>query len=297
MTTSSPKGTSPVSGVEGDPPLLKVVELAGSIAAPVTVFTALLYYFGWVRTNAVFRYFGVDPAILAFGLPEYLTRSAGTAFKPVVVLLLVAALILLAGRAVDVVERRWSGVRIAVGGHRLTIRPVASLLLLAGIVSMATGIAVAVGLVAYSPIWAAFALACGGLAAWHGARHLASRRGLSRRPSFVERALLFGVIATALFWATAAYSQQIGDQLAQFIDSDPATQPEVTLHSAEDLNMWTEPDAVSEQGRFPHTYKGFRLLIYANDRWFLLTDELTESGRHRLIIIRDDDSIRVELSA
>jgi hypothetical protein len=283
---------------EGDAPVLKIVELVGSIAAPVTVFTALLYYFGWVRTNAIFRYFGVDPAILAFGLPEYLSRSVGTAFKPTVILLLVSALVVLAGRTVDVLERWWPGVRVVIRGRHLTVRPVASLLLLGGLVSAIAGVAVAVGLATRPPpIWAAFALALGGLAAWHGARHVSSRRDLPRRSSFVERALLFGVVATALFWATAAYSQQIGDQLARFIDSNPASQPEVTIHSAEDLNLWSAPTTAPGQGKFPYTYRGFRLLIYANERWFLLTREVTPQGRHRVVVVPDDDSIRVDLSA
>src|SRR4051812_28279547 len=97
---AAPATTSPSAAVsppparsEDNPPLLKLLELIGSIAAPVTVLTALLYYF--VRTNAIFRYFGVDPAVLKFRLPEYLTRSAGPAFKPMVLLLLVTALVLL----------------------------------------------------------------------------------------------------------------------------------------------------------------------------------------------------------
>jgi hypothetical protein len=291
------RATSPGGGGGCDSSMLKIVELVGSIAAPVTVLTALLYYFGWVRTNAVFRYFGVDPAILGFGLPEYLTRSAGPAFKPMVILLLVTTLVLLVGRAVDQVERRGWVVPVAFRGRRRTVRPVASLLLVGGLAGVFTGVAVAVGMVTYPPIWAALALACGGLAAWHGARHLASSPGSLLGPSLIERTLVFGVVATALFWSTAAYSQQIGEQLAQSIDSNPASQPEVTIHSAEDLNLWSEPDTVAEQGKFPYTYRGFRLLTYANDRWFLLSGEHTASGRHQLVVVRDDDSVRVDLSA
>jgi hypothetical protein len=297
MTTNLPeRGAAPTAGGAEESPLLKIVELIGAIAAPVTVLTALLYYFGWVRTNAIFRYFGADPALLAFGLPEYLTRSAGTAFKPVVILLLVAALLMIAGRAIDAAQRRWPDVTVTFHTHEFTLRPIPTLLLVAGVVAVLIGVAAAVGLTAYPPAWAALTLACGGLAAWHGARHLASPTGLLSSPSLAERALLFAMIATALFWATAAYSQQVGDQLAQFIDSDLATQPEVTIHSADDLNLGTVP-GTEGQGKFPHTYRGLRLLYYANERWFLLTDELTESGRHRLVIVRDDDSIRVDLAA
>ena len=292
MTISPEQNSAPTESGGAEASLLKIVELVGSILAPVTVLSALLYYFGWVRTNAVFRYFGADPTILGFGLPEYLTRSAGPAFTPIVIVLLVTALVLLVRHAVDVVERRWPGVPIAVRGRRLTLRPVASLLLLGGLVAVLTGVAAAVGLASYPPTWAALALACGALAVWHGARHLGSSAGSLRSPSLAERALLFGFIATALFWATAVYAQQLGEQLAQFVDRNPETQPEVTIHSANDLNLWTEAGAAPGQGKFPHKYQGLRLLIYANQRWLLLTDELTASGRHRLVIVRDDDSIQ-----
>jgi len=166
------------------------------------------------------------------------------------------------------------------------------------LVSVLAGAAVAVGLTTYPPAGtAALALACGGLATWYGARHLTSTPGSLRSPSLVEQALLFGLIATALFWATAAYAQQVGEQLAHFIDLNPESQPAVTIYSTEDLNLWTEPSTSLGQGRFPHTYRGLRLLTYANERWLLLTDERTASDRRRLVIIRDDDSIRVELSA
>jgi hypothetical protein len=171
-------------------------------------------------------------------------------------------------------------VSVAFRGRQRTVRPVASLLVVGGLAGVFTGVAVAVGMVTYPPIWAALALAYGGLAAWHGARHLASSPGSLRGPSLTERTLVFGVVAPALFWSTAAYSQQIGEQLARSIDSNPANQPEVTIHSAEDLNLWPEPGTVAEQGKFPYTCRGFRLLTYANDRWFLLSGERTASGRH-----------------
>ena len=296
---TAPSATSAAPAGNDDAPLLKLLDLIGSIAAFTTALTALLYYFGWVRTNAVFRYFGVDPAMLKFGLPEYLARSAGPAFRPLVLLLLITALVLLVGRAVDAAERRPWVVSITFVRRGWTVRPVASLLVVAGLVGLYVGIAEAVGLLAAPPVWAAaLALAVGALAVWHGGRHLASRSGSLRGPSVVERSLLFGVVLSALFWSTAAYSQRVGEQLAQFIDADPATsQPEVTIHSVADLNLWSQPDAALEPGKFPHTYRGFRLLAYANDRWFLLTGELTASGRHRVLVLLDDESVRVDLSA
>jgi hypothetical protein len=71
-----------------------VLTLIGSVVAPVTFITALLYYFAWIRESAVFGYFGVDQAVLGFSNTDYLLRSAGVAFKPLAALIVLVALIL-----------------------------------------------------------------------------------------------------------------------------------------------------------------------------------------------------------
>ena len=128
-------------------------------------------------------------------------------------------------------------------------------------------------------------------------RRLAVPVGEPRHTSLVELALLFGILATALFWATAAYSQQLGEERAASINANPAALlPDVTVHSVDELNLWTDGGPVQEPGKFTHTYRGLRLLAYANDRWFLLTGDLTPAGRHRFVVIRDEDTVRVDLS-
>ena len=64
------------------------LELAGLVLAPTTLLVSLLLYFGWVRTNAIFSYFGVDQRLLAYDRQDYLLRSTGVAFRPTVILLL-----------------------------------------------------------------------------------------------------------------------------------------------------------------------------------------------------------------
>jgi hypothetical protein len=64
------------------------LETIGRIIAPITVITALLYYFGWIRTGAIFGRFGVDQRVLAYSVDDYLLRSAGVAFRPLAFLLL-----------------------------------------------------------------------------------------------------------------------------------------------------------------------------------------------------------------
>jgi len=52
------------------------------VVTPFATLTGLLYYFGWVRTNAIYSHFGIDANLLAYSLQDYLVRSAGVAFRP-----------------------------------------------------------------------------------------------------------------------------------------------------------------------------------------------------------------------
>jgi len=80
--------------------LPKVLEYVGLVIAPFATLTGLLYYFGWVRTNALFGYFGIDANLLSYTTQDYLVRSVGVAFRPCAALLAGAALALAAYRLI-----------------------------------------------------------------------------------------------------------------------------------------------------------------------------------------------------
>src|SRR5918998_3829825 len=56
--------------------------IVGMIASQAVLITAVLYYFGWVRTNSFLSYFGIDPSMTGFGTTDYVLRSIMVAFKP-----------------------------------------------------------------------------------------------------------------------------------------------------------------------------------------------------------------------
>lgn len=62
------------------------LSLAGNVVAPVTVLSALLFYFGYASTRAKYEYFGVDVAIVGLSTRDYLMRSARPLLVPIVVL-------------------------------------------------------------------------------------------------------------------------------------------------------------------------------------------------------------------
>lgn len=61
--------------------------IARSVIAPVTITTALLFYFGWLRSQAIAQSFGYDASILGLSPQDYILRSV----QPMIVPLLIAA--------------------------------------------------------------------------------------------------------------------------------------------------------------------------------------------------------------
>ena len=76
--------------------------------------TAVLYYFGWARTNAFLEYFGLDPTVVGYDTTDYVLRSIGVAFPAAVGVSVV-------GLAALVVHR---GVVAPLAGRRAARHPV-----------------------------------------------------------------------------------------------------------------------------------------------------------------------------
>jgi len=67
-----------------------VLETATLVLAPTTVITALLFYFGWAQTSALFGRLGIDQSALGFTVQDYMLRSVNSTFRPLSVVLLAA---------------------------------------------------------------------------------------------------------------------------------------------------------------------------------------------------------------
>ena len=61
----------------------RIVRVVGAIVAPITVLTALMFYFGWVYTNALFQHFGIEAPVLEFSNQDYILRNAQALYIPI----------------------------------------------------------------------------------------------------------------------------------------------------------------------------------------------------------------------
>src|SRR3954468_16487826 len=72
-----------------------------AIAASQTVlFTAVLTYFGWARTNAMLAHFGLDPSMVGYDTFEYVLRSLSIAFPAAMGITITGLVILVTHRVV-----------------------------------------------------------------------------------------------------------------------------------------------------------------------------------------------------
>jgi hypothetical protein len=76
------------------------VSIGATIVAPVTVLSALLFYFGYVSSRSQYAYFGVDVDTIGLSTQDYVMRSPQPLLVPLLVLTLAGAGILMLDAAV-----------------------------------------------------------------------------------------------------------------------------------------------------------------------------------------------------
>jgi len=257
-----------------------VLLLLGAVGSPIALATALLLYFGWVRSQAQAVAFGADVSIFEMSPQDLVLRSIDILFFPIILLLLGGLLLLrvdpwLRTRTDDVrAVLRWAWVLVPVGLVLVVLaRPIGSVLL---------------------PLWVM--LAIGGTA--YGSL-LRRRAAGAQRPAGGASVMLVGALLTAtLFWQTERLAQLGGDALAADLKDHVADRlPAVTLLSAEGLHIQAtgveETPLEGADSAYRFRYEGLYLLQRSGNKYFLLTDGW-QNDRGRLLIITDSESIRLE---
>jgi hypothetical protein len=260
-----------------------LLETASMVIAPFTVITAWFCYFGWVRTNAVFAYFGIDQPLLGFTSQDYLMRSVGSSFRPLLVGLLVLFACLVLRRVLAEVRMR----------HRFAGIALAHSVCATGAVLVGVGLAGAFGSWPHpEPIRAALSLAIGASLV-EVTRTLAPVRGRD----LPQRALVWLTVIVGAFWATALHAQGIGTDLARGWAGNVYGRPQVTVYSTTDIGLTGNGVKHEFTGaNNGHRYSRLRLLIYSNKKWFLLPESSTGSRPSGVIILPDNDKMRVEVA-
>ncbi|KJY30721.1 MULTISPECIES: hypothetical protein [Streptomyces] len=272
-----------------------VVTLA-TLVAPTTFIGALLLYFGYAYTDALYEHFGVDAATLGFSTQDYALRSAGALYIPAGTALTVA----LAGVLVYYAART-VGSRGTPGPPWLRLTPY--------LLSAGGAVLFVVGMLGGFGAWEAGAmdtplLLGSGLVLIVYGRVLAFRLADAAYPVARERlalALVVALVGLCSFWAAHAYAKEHGDDDARYLAHHLWLRPAVTLDTVE--RLYFPPGQVRETRlppsgtpqRFRFRYEGLRLLAEANGRMFLIPEDWATRGGS-VLIVPANDTVRVALS-
>lgn len=266
-----------------------------SFVAPTTFVTALLFYFGFAYTDALYEQFGVDAATLGFSSQDYLLRSASPLFIPGFIALATGLLLILAYYLAGAVADRDPDDRLRTGVRYGSY----------GLVVVGAGLFV-LGMLAGFSVWRTREIVTplllgGGLLLAYCGRVFALRSSGTRLSLRREQGALAFVVALVVltaFWATNAAAKAHGRADARTLADHLWLRPEVRVDTTERLyfdypgvqETVLPPDGPAQ--RFHYRYDGLRLLAQSGTRMFLIPDQWT-GGKGYVLAMTADPNIRI----
>jgi hypothetical protein len=304
------------------------INLGATVAAPVTVLSALLFYFGYVSSESEYAYFGINIDTVGLGTQAYIMRSPQTLLVPLLVLSVGSAGFIALSSAVH--RRINSAVAAAHAVAPATspdaapaadpargirqVRHAARWARITGQATHAIGILL-LFLYPYVRDWSLYGLVTpiligsGAGAIVYAPRILnvldaASQPVPARtaadgqvRARRITGLLLYVLIAASVFWSTATIAQWSGRGLADYTAIHFTNLPSIILDSRERLFLRDpgieETLLPQNDGQtFHYRYRGLRLLIEGQDRMFLVPGHWSASDS--TLIIPLDGSYRIQ---
>jgi hypothetical protein len=278
------------------------ISLATTVVAPITVVSALLFYFGYASSRAMYEFFGVDVDTVGLGTQDYIMRSPQPLLVPLIGLLILGVMGL--WLHVAVLDQ------LGDDGRRARVGAGARVAVVGGGALLTTGVVL---VVLYPAVrgWAAYGLvvplclATGIVLLVYGRHMTALAAPDAREPSDPSRrplrrlatVLAVGVVAASVFWATATLAQWSGRGQALELADRLHELPSVILDTKERLyvhNPVIEESVLplGEAQTFRYRYRQLRLLVHGGERVFLVPAEWSTSGT--TILVPLDDSIRMQ---
>jgi len=199
--------------------LERYLSLGASVVAPITIISALLFYFGYVSSRAQYAYFGVDVDTIGLSTQDYVMRSPQPLLVPLLALVVIAAAFV----ALHLAVTAW-----AARARPERARTVTRRALYAGLVVLAAGIT----LIILYPVLADWpdyslvtpivvAVGAGTVAyTWRLMSRLPQRDALPASPGSpalrrMGQVLLWVLVVATLFWSTATIAEWSGRGLAR----------------------------------------------------------------------------------
>lgn len=306
---SGPLGTDSESSVhEAVAVLPQVLKIVGSVVAPTTLLTALLFYFGRLHAQGLTRYLRVHFTVFDFTVQDYLVRSADGLFLPVTIAAAVALLSL------------WIH-RLLLGALPVNTRTKVLQVLapLAGVSGMGL-VALALAAMFGNKVFASFPEA-GGLSLSIGVlllayadrllRSLIAERRSADPPwspaggiAVAEWGAIFILVSVGLFWAVNSYAIGVGTSRGQQIERGLESSADVVLYSEKSLDLHvpgvremicSTPENMPEAA-YRFRYEGLKFVLQSGDHYLFLPKGWMRDSGVALVIPRSD-ALRLEFSS
>lgn len=254
----------------------RIARVATEVIAPVTLITALLYFFGRKQITFFFEYFGVDVSSLGLTTTDYLYLAQDGLLIPLAVV------------ATGVLVALWvrGGSRAGSSGPDVDLwivrvaGPGGAVLALFG---LAQAFWPGAGLAGWVPSWVAPVCLAGGVLLLGLA--VRRRRAMRRRddeswvpPSqaarLAEWGATFALVAVALFWAVADYSAAVGRERAEQFADGLSKDSSVVVRSTVDLQIVgpgvTATACPAGADGFRYRYDGLVLMAASGGQYVLI---------------------------
>lgn len=283
--------------------LSQVLKIFGSVVAPATFLTALMYYFGRLEYAGLFRYVGADVTVLDLTVQDYLNNSV-SGFTPPLIAVAVATLLALWGH--QLVSALPPRARRIVWWVLLPAAAISGFILVS--LALADLFIVPVFTVSF-PEGRGLSLSIGILLLAYAARLfrlLTGERDTKRVPrrapgtvAMVEWGAAFILVSVGLFWAAGSYAIGAGVRYAQQLETSLPNRPDVVAFSEKRLSLQgpgirevacRDPDAA-----YRFRYDGLKLMLQSGNQYLLLPAGWTHTNGAAILIPRID-KIRLEFS-
>lgn len=272
----------------------RALRIFGSILAPTTVLTALLFYFGYQHATWFCQWFGVHHSVLGLTAQDYLIRASDGMFVPLVAVAATGLLGLWGSRLVKVLVpfRTW----------RNLLRWLVPLAIVAGVGLITLGIS---GL--GRPAWLYNFAGLPGLCLAVGfllfpladrLHHVRTGRTLPQATAVAQWTFTFVLVTVGLFWAVTDYSAAVGENRAYEYETKLAAEPSTVVFSAKDLGLVSRGVIATpcvDGAAYRFRYDGLVLVLQSGGSYFLLPREWNRHDGVALVLPRSND-IRLEFS-
>jgi hypothetical protein len=289
------------------------ISSAASVVAPLSLLTALMFYFGYASARAQYDYFGIDVDTIGLSTQDYVMRSPAPLLTPLLTFVLLGVAV---ASLHESLRRRIQAARAAAEGtdptspERRRLRRWgrrARALTTAGWATLLVGVGLLLAYTYLAPRWGYYPLvtplvmAVGAGLALYG-RRVARLLGKGQR--FRPVVLLLALaLAVNVFWATATFAEWSGRGTAMELANHLERLPSVILDTTEQLHLTspgiketilqTDQGAPADGQTYFYRYRGLRLLIQGSDHLFLVPGG-TWSASNSTLVVPLDGSVRMQ---